>query len=198
MQRDAAAQRTSSITAVVMQGQEDPAAPHWVKLVVTDGMLRGGQITLLVVLNVEATLCEVLCSAVSHDVRPGQCIIVNLPPGVVREQIIRVYCQPPPAPYQPPPGPLLDLHLPPFPPMSLQALSRPAVLRPALAAPPKPRRCAPELRYLPQELLSAAATHRTGVEHYLDQISKAQEGVKASWPGARDGQNSDGGELHAA
>ena len=174
MQRDAAAQRTSSITAVVMQGQEDPAAPHWVKLVVTDGMLRGGQITLLVVLNVEATLCEVLCSAVSHDVRPGQCIIVNLPPGVVRGQILRVHCQPPPAPYQPPPGPLLGPLLPPFPRTSLQALSRPAVLRPtvlrcAFAVPPTPRRCAPEPHLAPPlELLSAAATHRTGVESYLD------------------------------
>jgi hypothetical protein len=162
---------------LVVRGQEDPAAPHWIKLVVTDGMLRGGQITLQITL--ERSGGRALCFAVPPDARAGQCIIVNLPPGVVRGQILRVHCQPPPAPYQPPPGPLLGPLLPPFPRTSLQALSRPAVLRPtvlrptvlrcAFAVPPTPRRCAPEPHLAPPlELLSAAATHRTGVESYLD------------------------------
>ena len=122
-------------------GQKDPAAPNWIALVVTDGMLRGGKITL------ERSGGEALCIAVPPDARLGQYIIVDLPPGVVYEQILRAHCQTPPAPY-------LDPRLPPFPPTSLQALS--------------PR--APELPYLPAlEILTAAATHRTGVEHYLDQ-----------------------------
>eukprot|EP00964_Phaeocystis_antarctica_P165207 scaffold144834_cov84-Phaeocystis_antarctica.AAC.1 len=52
--------------------------------------------------------------------------------------------------------------------MSLQTLSQPAAPPPRVAVPPKPRRRAPELRYLPLELLTAAASHRTGVGHYLD------------------------------
>ena len=126
---------------LVLVGQEEPAAPHWIKLVVTDGMLRGGQITL------ERSGGKALCFAVPPDARPGQYIILDLPPGVVHGQILRAHCQTPPAPYQPPPGPLLDPRLPPFPRTSLQALS-------------------PELP-LPPEILTAAATHRTGVEHYL-------------------------------
>ena len=124
-------------------GQKEPAAPNWIALVVTDGMLRGGQITL------ERSGGKALCFAVPPDARPGQYIILDLPPGVVHGQILRAHCQTPPAPYQPPPGPLLDPRLPPFPRTSLQALS-------------------PELP-LPPEILTAAATHRTGVEHYLDQ-----------------------------
>ena len=65
-------------------------------------------------------------------------------------------------------GPLLDPRLSPFPPMSLQTLSQPAAPPPGVAVPPKPRRRAPELRYLPLELLNAAASHRTGVGPYLD------------------------------
>ena len=136
--------------------QKEPAPPHWIKLVVTDGMLRGGQITL------ERSGGKALCFAVPPDARPGQCIIVDLPPGVVHGQILRAHCQTPPAPYQPPPGPLLDPRLPPFPPTSVQALS-------------------PELPvYLPLEILNAAATHRTGVEHYLghqqqQQLAKVME-----------------------
>eukprot|EP00964_Phaeocystis_antarctica_P005427 scaffold2965_cov39-Phaeocystis_antarctica.AAC.1 len=52
--------------------------------------------------------------------------------------------------------------------MNLQTLSPPAAPPPAVVVPPKPRRRAPELRYLPLELLTAAASHRTGVEDYLD------------------------------
>ena len=52
--------------------------------------------------------------------------------------------------------------------MSLQTLSQPAAPPPGVAVPPKPRRRAPELRYLPLELLNAAASHRTGVGPYLD------------------------------
>ena len=139
--------------------QKEPAPPHWIKLVVTDGMLRGGQVIL------ERSGGKALCFAVPPDARPGQCIIVDLPPGVVHGQILRAHCQTPPDPYQPPPGPLLDPRLPPFPPTSLQALS--------------PR--APELPYLPAlEILTAAATHRTGVEHYLghqqqQQLAKVME-----------------------
>ena len=92
-------------------------------------MLRGGQIILE-----QKSGGEALCFAVPPEARPGESIIVNLPPGVVQGQILRVYCRPPP------------------PSMSLQTLSR-----------------APELRHMPLELLTAAATHRTGVEHYLDQ-----------------------------
>mmetsp|Transcript_15297 Transcript_15297/g.37934 ORF Transcript_15297/g.37934 Transcript_15297/m.37934 type:complete len:411 (-) Transcript_15297:259-1491(-) len=110
---------------------ESPAvpAPQWIKVVVTEAMLRGGQIILE-----QKSGGEALCFAVPPEARPGESIIVNLPPGVVQGQILRVHCQPPP------------------PSMSLQTLSR-----------------APELRHMPLELLTAAATHRTGVEHYLDQ-----------------------------
>ena len=117
---------------------------------------------------------------------------------VAHGQTLRVHCQPPPAPCQPllepclpllppmslqtlpqpaapPPGPLLDPHLPPFPPMSLQTLSPPAAPPPAVAVPPKPLRRAPELRYLPLELLTAAASHRTGIEHYLDHQQQLAE-----------------------
>lgn len=107
-------------------------APHWIKVVVTEAMVRGGQITLE-----QRSGGEALCFAVPPDARSGQSIIVNLPPGVVQGQILRVHCRPPTAP---PPS------------MSLQTLS-----------------LAPELRHMPLELLTAAATHRTGVEHYLDQ-----------------------------
>ena len=99
--------------------------------------------------GVERSGGKALCFAVPPDARPGQYIILDLPPGVVHGQILRAHCQTPPAPYQPPPGPLLDPRLPPFPRTSLQALSP------------------PELPYLPPEILTAAATHRTGVEHYL-------------------------------
>ncbi len=108
-------------------GQEDPATPHWIKLAVTDGMLRVG---------------------LPPDDRPGQCLnplIVNLPPGVAHGQTLRVHCQPPPAPCQP----LLDPLLPPFPPMSLQTLLPPAAPPPAIAVPPKPRRRAPEPKRQP-------------------------------------------------
>ena len=71
----------------------------------------------------------------------------------------------------------MDPRLSPFPPMSLQTLSQPAAPPPRVAVPPKPRRRAPELRYLPLELLTAAASHRTGVGHYLDhQESSAAAG----------------------
>jgi len=152
-------------------GQEDPAAPRWIKLAVTDDMLRVGQIIL------ERTDGDALCFALPPDARPGQCLIVNLPPGVAHGQTLRVRCQPPPAPCQPPPAPcqpLLDPRLPPFPPMTLQTLSQPAAPPPAVAVPPKPRRCAPELRYVPLGLLTAAASHRTGVEHYLDHHDQQQ------------------------
>ena len=117
---------------------------------------------------------------------------------VAHGQTLRVRCQPPPAPCQPlldprlppfppmslqtlsppaapPPGPLLDPRLPPFPPMSLQTLSPPAASPSAVAVPPKPRRRAPELRYLPLELLAAAASHRTGIEDYLDHQQQLAE-----------------------
>eukprot|EP00964_Phaeocystis_antarctica_P064841 scaffold39048_cov70-Phaeocystis_antarctica.AAC.3 len=146
-------------------GQEDPAAPHWIELAVTDGMLRVGQIIL------ERSDGEALCFALPPDARPGQCLIVNLPPDVAHGQTLRVHCQPPPAPCQP----LLHPPLPPFPPMSLQTLSQPAAPTPAAAVPPKPLRRAPELRYLPLELLTAAASHRTDVEHYLDHQQQLAE-----------------------
>ena len=59
--------------------------------------------------------------------------------------------------------------------MSLQTLSPPAAPPPAVVVPPKPRRRAPELRYLPLELLTAAASHRTGVEDYLDHQQQLAE-----------------------
>ena len=190
--------RAAPAAPQLVVGQADPAAPHWIKLAVTDGMLRVGQIIL------ERSEGEALCFALPPDARPGQCLIVNLPPGVAHGQTLRVHCQPPPAPCQPllepclpllqpmslqtlpqpaapPPGPLLDPHLPLFPPMSLQTLSPPAALPPAVAVPPEPLRRAPELRYLPLELLSAAASltaaasHRTDVEHYLDQQQRLQQ-----------------------
>eukprot|EP00964_Phaeocystis_antarctica_P126723 scaffold90383_cov64-Phaeocystis_antarctica.AAC.2 len=46
-------------------GQDDPAAPHWIKLAVTDGMLRVGQIIL------ERSDGEALCFALPPDARPG-------------------------------------------------------------------------------------------------------------------------------
>ena len=95
-------------------GQADPAAPHWIKLAVTDGMLRVGQIIL------ERSGGEALRFALPPDARPGQCLIVNLPPDVAHGQTLRVRCQPPPAPCQP----LLDPRLPPFPPTSMQTLSQ--------------------------------------------------------------------------
>tara|TARA_B100000795_G_scaffold98676_1_gene72457 strand:- start:472 stop:918 length:447 start_codon:yes stop_codon:yes gene_type:complete len=78
---------------------------------------------------------------------------------------------PPASPSHEPP---LDPRLSPFPPMSLQTLSPPASPPPTVAVPPKPRRCAPELRYVPLGLLTAAASHRTGVEHYLDHHDQQQ------------------------
>eukprot|EP00964_Phaeocystis_antarctica_P074061 scaffold45500_cov54-Phaeocystis_antarctica.AAC.1 len=145
-------------------GQGDPAAPHWIQLAVTDGMLRVGQI-ILEGSDGKATLRF----ALPPDARPGQCLIVNMPPGVAHGQTLRVHCQPPPVPCQP----LLNPRLTPFPRMSLQTLSQAAAPRwnppppPAVAGPPKPRRRAPELRNSPLELLTAAASHRAGVYHYL-------------------------------
>ena len=46
------------------------------ELAVTDDMLRVGQIIL------ERSDNEALCFALPPDARPGQCLIVNLPPGV--------------------------------------------------------------------------------------------------------------------
>ena len=155
--------RAAPAAPQLVVGQADPAAPHWIKLAVTDGMLRVGQIIL------ERSGGEALRFALPPDARPGQCLIVNLPPGVAHGQILRVHCQPPPVPCQP----LLDPRLTPFPRMSLQTLSQAAAPRwnpptpPAVAGPPKPRRLAPELRDSPLELLTAAASHRAGVYHYL-------------------------------